>query len=140
MTPKEECEELLDFLLTFAENQLKKRGEFYPYGAVMKTDGSIVATAFWDDETEFPQSADVIENLTKAHKEEAEERKIKASGIAWDAKITMPDGKKSDAVVISLEHADHYAVVVVQAYRLGLFRKLKFGELLAQEGMHEIFN
>ena len=35
MIPKEECEELLNALLPFAVNQLKKYGEFYPFGAVM---------------------------------------------------------------------------------------------------------
>ena len=36
MMPKEECEELLNALLPFAVNQLKKYGEFYPFGAVMQ--------------------------------------------------------------------------------------------------------
>ena len=41
MTPKEECEELLNALLPFAANQLKKHGEFYPFGAVLTNDGEI---------------------------------------------------------------------------------------------------
>ena len=140
MTPKEECEELLGFLMTFAENQLKKRGGFYPFGAVLQTDGTIAATAYQDEETEFPESTDVIRSLTRAHREEAEKGKIKASGIAWDAGITTADGRKTDAVTVSLEHADHYAVVVSVPYRRGLLGRLTFGAMLAEKGMHEIFN
>ncbi|MBQ9685476.1 MAG: hypothetical protein IJV41_02855 [Oscillospiraceae bacterium] len=140
MTPKEECETILDTLLSFAKQQLKKRGEFYPFGAVMLADGSITLTAYEDQNNEFPDSVDVIQNLVKHHKEEAEQGKIRASGIAWDAMLSTADGKKTDAVLISLEHIDHYTVVVGQPYNLGLFKKLKFGEVFAQEGKHEIFN
>ena len=45
MIPKEECEELLNALLPFAVNQLKKYGEFYPFGAVMCNNNEISFTA-----------------------------------------------------------------------------------------------
>ena len=35
MTPKEQCEVLLDKLLPFAEDQMKKYREFYPFAAVI---------------------------------------------------------------------------------------------------------
>ena len=140
MTPKEECERILDALLQFAEKQLKKHGAFYPYGAVLRTDGSIVLTAYADERTEFPDPNHMIQGLTKLHKKEAEEGRIKASGIAWDAKVTTDHGQKTDAVIVSLEHIDHYAVVVGQPYRIGMFQKLKLGEIFAQEGKHEIFD
>ena len=45
MTPKEECEQLLNAILPFAINQLNKHGEFYPFGAVMLNNGDISLTA-----------------------------------------------------------------------------------------------
>ena len=137
--PKEECEELLNFLLDFAVNQLKKRGELYPFGAVMPDHGDITATAFYDADNEFPDSADIINNLTEAHKKKAEKGEIKASGICWNAKVSLENGAQTDAVIISLEHRDDYSVIVGQPYRLGLFGKLKLGNIFAQEGRHDVF-
>ena len=41
MTPKEQCEILLDKILPFAEKQMKKYREFYPFAAVLLTDDSV---------------------------------------------------------------------------------------------------
>lgn len=139
MTPKEECEQLLDALLAFAEQQIKKRGGFYPYGAVILADGSITLTACADD-GEYHDAAGDIALLTAAHKSEAEQGVIRASGIAWDGRFQMSDGTKGDAMFVSLEHRDHYSVVVVQPYRKRLFRAPETGELFALVGLHEIFS
>ena len=136
---KEECEELLNFLLDFAVNQLKKQGEFYPFGAVMLDCGDINATAFYDADNEFPDSAYIIKNLTETHKEKAEKGEIKASGICWNATVSLENGAQTDAVIISLEHRDNYSVIVGQPYCLGFFRKLKLSSIFAQEGRHDVF-
>ena len=44
MTPKEQCEVLLDKLLPFAEEQMKKHREFYPFAAVILTDDAVELT------------------------------------------------------------------------------------------------
>ena len=139
MTPKEECEELLNFLLSFAENQLKKRGEFYPFGAVTPDSGEISPTAFYDSDNKFPDSAEVIRILTEAHREMAEKGEIKASGICWDAKVHLENGNQTDAIMISLEHRERYSVVVGQPYRFGFLKKLNLSSIFAQEGRHDIF-
>ena len=140
MTPKEECEELLSFLLSFAKNQLKKRGEFYPFGAVMLDSGDITATAFYDADNEFPDSTEVIRILTETHKEKAEKEEIKASGICWDAIVALENGVQTDAVIISLEHRESYSVIIGQPYRFGLLRKLDLSNIFAREGKHDIFD
>ena len=63
MTPKEECEELLNALLPFAVNQLKKHGEFYPFGAVLNKDGEISLTAV-DSGDDHPDPTGMINRLT----------------------------------------------------------------------------
>lgn len=140
MMPKEECEELLNLLLSFAENQLKKPGKFYPFGGVMLNNGDITATAFYDTDNEFPDSTDIIRILTGTHKEKAEKGEIKASGICWDAKVSLENGVQTDAMVISLEHRENYSVIVGQPYRLGFLRKLNLSNIFAQEGRHDIFD
>lgn len=140
MAPKEECEQILAALLPFAMDQLKKHGGFHPFGAVMLRDGSIELTAYADRNNTVPNSVEAIQSLGECHRAEARRGKIKASGIAWDAVICTSEKKKTDAVLISLEHVDRYSVVVGQPYSFGTLKKLKLGEMFAQEGKHDVFN
>ena len=137
MTTKEECEILLDPLLSTAENLLAKNGEFYPIGAVLSNDTVAAFTAVHSG-NECPDSKQVIQDLISAHKQMAQKNEIKASGIAWTAVIAS-DGKKTDAIIVSLEHRDGYSVIVGLPYKIGMFKKIKFGELFAQSGNHDVF-
>lgn len=138
MYQKSECELLLEALLPFAEESLKTHGEYYPFGAVILDDGTVEKTAVYDG-NEFPESADVINALIKEHKSLAQEGKIKASGIVWNGVSADENGKKTDTVVVSLEHKDSYSVVICEPYKIGFFKKVKFGDLFAIEGKNDIF-
>ena len=138
MTPKEECEVLLDALLPAAEDLLKKHTEFYPIGAVLTLDSRVSFTGVLSDSA-FPESQEVIDELIACHRQKAEHNEIKASAIAWNAVITTSDNKKSDAVIIRLEHCGDYSVTVGIPYKIGLFRKIHFGALFAEPGKHDIF-
>ena len=139
MMPKEQCEILLGNLLPFAEDQLKKYGEFFPFGAVLTMDDEVAAISYYDDNNDRHESTVVIENLVRGARNINSEGKIKASGIVWNASVTSPDGKPSDAIIVSLEHKDGYSVIVGKPYKIGLFKKVKFGDLVAMEGKHDIF-
>ena len=67
------------------------------------------------------------------------EGKIKASGIVWNSSVVTEGGKPADAIIVSLEHVDNYSVIVGEPYKIGLFKKVVFGELFAMEGQHNIF-
>lgn len=138
MTPKEQCEILLEKLLPFAEQQMKKYREFYPFAAVLLEDDTVELTASYD-EKEHPESKAVLEDLKQIHKKLAAEGKIKASGIVWNAGVNSADGKAIDAIIVSLEHKDNYSVIVGEPYKIGLFKKISFGNLFAMEGKHDIF-
>ena len=138
MIPKEECEELLNALLPFAVNQLKKYGEFYPFGAVMCNNNEISFTAV-DNGEKYPDSTEMINRLTELHNEQAKKGEIKASGICWNATVSLENGKQSDTIVISLEHRENYSVLVGQPYRIGLFKKLNLDAIFAQNGKHDVF-
>lgn len=137
MTPKEECEVLLEALLSASKNLLIKNGEFYPIGAVLSNDATATFTAVHSD-NEFPDSKSVIRDLGSSHKQMAQKKKIKASGIAWNGTFTS-NGKQTDAIIVSLEHQDDYSVIVGLPYEIGLFKKIKFGELFAQSGNSDVF-
>ena len=138
MMPKEECEELLNALLPFAVNQLKKYSEFYPFGAVMQNNNEIILTAF-DADDSLPDLKEAINRLTKIHNDQAGKGEIKASGICWNATVSLENGKQTNAIIISLEHRENYSVLVGQPYRIGLFRKLNLNAIFAQDGKHDIF-
>ena len=138
MTPKEQCEILLDKLLPFAEQQMKKYREFYPFAAVLLEDDSVELTASYDG-NEHPESKAVLEDLKQIHKKLAAEGKIKASGIVWNAGVNSADGKPTDAIIVSLEHRDNYSVIVGEPYKIGLFKTVTFGNLFAMEGKQDIF-
>ena len=138
MTPKEQCEILLDKLLPFAEQQMKKYREFYPFAAVLLEDDSIELTASYDG-NEHPEPKAVLEDLKQIHKKLAAEGKIKASGIVWNAGVNSADGKSTDAIIVSLEHRDNYSVIVGEPYKIGLFKTVSFGNLFAMEGKQDIF-
>ena len=137
MTPKEECEVLLEALLSASKNLLIKNGEIYPIGAVLSNDATATFTAVHSD-NEFPDSKSVIRDLVSSHKQMAQKKKIKASGIAWNGTFTS-NGKQTDAIIVSLEHQDDYSVIVGLPYEIGLFKKIKFGDLFAQSGNSDVF-
>lgn len=138
MQQKEQCEMLLAELLPFGEEQIKKHGEFYPYGAVLNTDLQIVKTATYDGD-DNPPSDRVISFLQDVHKKLATEGKIVASAIVTNATVRTPMGKRTDAIVMYLEHKDGYCAVVVAPYKKGLFKKVSFAPLYAMQGDKTIF-
>ena len=137
MTPKEECEVLLEALLSASENLLKKNGELYPIGAVLTNDISATFTAVHSDH-DFPDSQSMIQDLISSHKQMAQKNEIKASGIAWIGTVSI-NGKPSDAIIVCLEHKEDYSVTLGLPYKIGLFKKVKFGEMFAQAGNRDIF-
>ncbi len=137
MIAKEESEVLLDALLSASEKLLKKNGEFYPIGAVLSNDNNVTFTAL-HSENEFPDSKRVINDLISSHKQLAQNNEIKVSGISWNGAVDL-EGKTTDAIIVSLEHKDNYSVIVGLPYKIGLFNKIKLGELFAQNGNNDIF-
>jgi hypothetical protein len=136
--PTDEIQEILSFLLPYAERMLNEHGEFYPYAAALGSDGELnaVATGVDDD------SPDVAEALLALHvglRERAAEGAIRASGIAADVTLTDPDsGETTDAVQVELDHADADAVDIFVPYETE-GEGIKFGELVAAEGREPVF-
>lgn len=139
MSPKEACETLLNALLPAAEDLLRQHGEFYPIGAVLSPEDAVTLTAVSYGDDEYPESRRMIDDLTDAHRKQAAQQEISASGIAWNAVIAGPDGQRTNAVLLSLEHAGGYSALVAAPYAIGPENEVSFGELLAQRGLHNVF-
>ena len=134
---KEDYNALLNALMPFAEEMLKKHGEFYPFGAAVNTAGEVSAHAA-DIGEEMPESGEVIALLTKGFQAEVRAGKLRATGICYDARIVQ-DGKKVDAVIMSLEHVCGNASKACVPYSKGIFGKYRFGEMIVSLDEQKIF-
>jgi hypothetical protein len=135
---KTESETLMNEAIPFAEKMLRKRGEFYPYGYVMKPSGEIALVAGYDG-TDRPKSQDIIDLLVAGFKQDAAIGKVKATALVYDVIIIPPGAsEKSDAIAVALDHRDHYSVVVIFPYVLR-HGELTIGAPFAQKGGSRIF-
>lgn len=129
----------MNAVLPVAERMLKQYGEFYPYGGCMRLDGSITHIGATDADTDHPKSRDVIFVLKDSLREMANRRECKAVAMVFDVSTTLPNGGKSDAIQVNIEHADGCSVEVFLPYRLA-DGELIYGDTLVQQGKHEIFS
>jgi hypothetical protein len=137
--PSDEIQEILNFLLPFAERMLNEHGEFYPYAAALDSDGELNAVGADVDDGDSPDVGEVLLALHEGLREQAAEGAIRASGIAADVTLTDPDsGETTDAVQVELDHADAEAVDVFVPYETEP-DGIKFGELVAAEGREPVF-
>src|SRR5215213_11796881 len=136
--PTDEIQELLNFLLPYAEQMLSQHGEFYPYAAALDSDGELNAVGT-DLDDESPDVSELLLALHQGLRERAAEGAIRASGIAADVNLTDPDsGETTDAVQVELDHADGDPVDIYVPYE-SEGDAIKFGELVAAEGREPVF-
>ena len=132
--PREEIEQILNYLLPFAERMLSSHGEFYPYAATMDAGGEVQAVSAAGEEQ--PDVSELLLALHAELREQASRGAIRASGIAADVTLTDPDsGDTTDAVQLELDHAETDAVDVYVPYTTG-DEGIEFGELVAAPARH----
>jgi hypothetical protein len=138
LTPKSQCEELLNAVLPVAKKLLSAHGEFYPFGALMNPDGRIVQTAAYDGR-EHPPSQPLIDLLRQSFRAQAKDGAIIASATVYDVR-TIPPGatEKTDAVAVELDHRDNYSVIVLFPYTIAA-GTAQFSGPFAQQGTFGIF-
>lgn len=134
-----DLDELLNALLPFAQQMLAEHGEFLPFGAVMRADGTIAAVA-GDTGDEQPPSEQVVGVLVSGFRQQASKGEIKAAGVCLDVKVSHPDGSgTTDAVCARLEHASGEAVEVYLPYKKKFLGRIKYGDIFAGTGEKQVF-
>ena len=137
--PTDEIQELLNFLLPYAERMLKAHGEFYPYAAALNADGELNAVDADLDSNGNPDVGELLLALHEGLRQRAAEGAIRASAIAADVTLTDPDsGETTDAVQVELDHESADAVDIFVPYETEA-EGIKFGELVAAEGREPVF-
>ena len=136
---RDELETLLDPLLDFAQDLLRKHGEFFPFGGTIDNDGQVALSAAHTGD-ERPPSQEVIDLLADGMRAQASAGQIRAAAICYDSRVTPEGGAKTDAIAVSLEHRDGDAVLVMLPYSKGRFTGLKFGQLVSVAPERRVFS
>ena len=135
----EDLDALLDDLLGFAQAQLAKCGEFFPFGGKVDAAGGISHVQGWTED-ERPPSQQLIDLLVIGLRMQAQRREIRASGICSDIRFAAAgDGSESDAISVRLEHANGEVSHVFLPYQRGRDGNLAYGDLFATGGQPDIF-
>lgn len=125
-TAQQDLDGLLNLTLPFAQQQVDKHGELFPFGAVVAVDGTSRLSATDPAETgERPASADVLALLVKGTRETRNE--LRAVTLCSD--VRTGDG---DAIRVELEHVEGTAMAVLLPYKKKRFgNRIEYAELQA---------
>ena len=104
-----DLDRLLNTALTFADEMLRKHGEFYPYGAAITRAGEEQVFAADPGEADDPNPSEVLTSLVNGMS--AESNELRAAALVSDV-----TSEKTDAVMVHLEHADSMAITVLLPY------------------------
>ncbi len=105
-----DLDRLLNTVLPFADEMLRRHGEFYPYGAAITREGEEQVFAA-DPGEETPNPSEVLTSLVTGMSAEAAE--LRAAALVSDV-----TSGKADAIMVHLEHADSMAITVLLPYRM----------------------
>ena len=123
---QDDLDGLLEPALGFAQQQLDKHGEFYPYAVVVDADGQQRMVAA-DTGDARPASPALITTLFSTLSDERSS--LRAAAIVAD--VRLPEAN-SDAIRVTLEHSERVALTVLLPYRIRrLGRGVDYGNLQA---------
>ncbi|MFC4858643.1 hypothetical protein [Actinophytocola glycyrrhizae] len=105
-----DLDRLLNTVLRFADEMLRRHGEFHPYGVAMTRDGDEQVFAADTAEVEDPNPSEVLTSLVSGMS--AESNDLRAAALVSDV-----TSERTDAVMVHLEHADSMAITVLLPYR-----------------------
>lgn len=137
ITPKDECDVLLNTVVPFAREMLSKHKGFFPFGATMSPSGKVSRT---EGPTGDVQLKDLIALLEQGFQDGAQQGLYKATALVVEVKTTPPGKKeKQTAVEVRLDHRDNYSVRVVFPYDFSSAGELTLGSPFAVPGDRKIF-
>jgi hypothetical protein len=100
---KEELQALSSPLFGFAEQQVRKRGAFLPFGAALERSGEVTLHAATDGD-EVTSSSELLPILHDGLRSAVGQRDSSAVAVCEWVKITPEGGEQTDAVKVLVEH------------------------------------
>ncbi len=126
---------LLEPALGFAQQQLAKRGEFFPYADVVRADGQTeMVAARPDTDNDRPASTDVIDACRTTLAERRDQ--LRAAAVIADVRL-----REGGAVIrVELEHTEGPVLTVLLPYSKKRFgRDIDYGPLQAGAGTRHVW-
>jgi hypothetical protein len=124
---------LLNAVLPFAEQQLARHGEFFPFGAAISEGGQMALLGGDPGLGERPQSQAVLDLLYQGARDPA-------SGYRAAAFATDLRAEGSDAVRVELEHREGSVLVVLVPYQQNMpHGTITFGQMRASAGQARVW-
>lgn len=135
----DDLDQLLSALIPFAQEQLDKHGEFFPFGGVMKPDGEMGLVARGDDGPD--ESDDMRNQLMLGLRHEVSDGKARAAAVCADMTFRY-EGEEAtdarDAIGVHLECPGE-AVMVYLPYSKAEDGSYEYGDLVGSAQPAVIF-
>jgi hypothetical protein len=133
-----EAEELVNVVLPHAEGMLIAHGEFFPFGGALTPDGEVAQLAVGEEHRDSPVEV-IVEELKTRLRSGAGSNAYRATALVFPIEAQLPDSDdETQAVAIALDHQANFSVVLIIPYVV-TEGAVEFGEAVAQQGEHEIF-
>lgn len=124
-------------LFEFAEQQVRKRGTFLPFGALLKHSGEITLDAATSG-AEIESGIEVLPLLHEGLRATIKESGASAVAICEWVKITLQSGKQTDAMKVLVEHEQGLTVAFYVPCRKSILRGWQFEEMFAMQAEPEV--
>jgi len=126
---------LVTHLLPFAQQMLRRYGEFYPFGATMDVNGAIAATGAYSSSDDHSESQRVLDLLIEGMALDAQAGRIRAAGACVDVH-TIPAGETTgrDAICLKLARVNGEALDVYVPYSRRWLRGVHYDDAYSMAG------
>ena len=134
---RRDMDALLDQLLAFARDMLRKQGAVYPFGAVTRSDGRMRLVASSGGATD--SNDELMTMVVDGMRQQALTGEIRAAGVCYEVHVPTDDGSLADAIAVSLEDDTGENALVFMPYTRGRHSGVKFDEITVSPGEPRIF-
>jgi hypothetical protein len=126
--------------LAMVHSLLDRNGRFYPTASWIDRDGELAIVGGQPGGI-FTRATEVLDMLYGALAQKAADGAIRACAVAVDVRVVPPgETKKTDAILITIEHAEADPVDVIQPYSKRSFgRGIEYGEQFSEPGERKFF-
>jgi hypothetical protein len=133
-------ESLLQIEIPSAQKILAAQGSFFPFGAMIKSDGDFSLYGSHPGEASLHLGQAHIGTIILFFKEQAEARFIRACCFCTDVRLQNPGQlEKTDAILINLELSIGHFINIFVPYQKQFLRGYVYGPQYAQSTVPKVF-
>jgi len=134
---RRDMDALLDQLLAFAREMLRKQGAVYPFGAVTRSDGRMRLVASSGGAVD--SNDELMTMVVSGMRQQALAGEIRAAGVCYSVHVPADDGTIADAIAVALEDDTGENALVFMPYTRGRLTGVKFDEITVSPGEPRVF-